>query len=145
MKKESTKKESRSLSWLSLKVFASLFLILILPACQKASINGHLDGRWQVMEVTPDPEIEGNERLYYSFYLHVCQLTYYGGVFTEANMNYIDNLLTLDFPYATNPEITKNLRKYGINSNPITFSVEFPDKDKLILRNGDTVVTLRRF
>lgn len=54
----------------------------IIFICQKAPINGNLDGQWEVVEVNPHPEVEIlDQRLFYNFYRHVCQLTYYGGFF----------------------------------------------------------------
>lgn len=125
---------------------AVLFVLLMPTSCEKAPINGDLDGQWQVMSVTPQPtESPIEERLYYCFYLHVCQLTYYDGVFTEANMKFDGKTLYLDFPYAETEGNDIKLRQYGINENPITFNVEHLDNKSLILRHGDTVVTMRKF
>lgn len=123
-----------------------LFVLLMPTSCEKAPINGDLDGQWQVMSVTPEPTDKPiEERLYYCFYLHVCQLTYYDGVFTEANMKFDGKTLYLDIPYADSEGNDIKLRQYGINENPITFTVEHLDKKSLILRHGDTVVTMRKF
>ncbi len=37
------------------------------------------------------------------------------------------------------------LRQYGINTNPVSFTVVRLDKKNLILRDGETTVTLRKF
>lgn len=125
---------------------SSILLFMISTSCQKAPINGVLDGQWQVMEVSPEPEtklIEGN--LYYCFYLHVCQLSFYDGMFATGNMSFNDESLYLDFPSITSPFSKLRLAQYGINENPITFTVEHIDRKSLILRHGDTTVTMRKF
>lgn len=126
-----------------------ILVLLITTGCPKHPINGDLDGQWQVMEVVPPaPEIILQERLYMCFSLHVCQLTEYAnGVNTVGNMRFDqkNKLLYLDFPYASSALSKARLKQYGIYSNPVTFTVEQLDKKKLILRDGDVVVTLRKF
>lgn len=120
-------------------------LIIILTSCTKAPINGDLDGQWEVIEVYPAPsETIIDQRLFYNFYMHVCQLSYYGSYFSDAQMIYEDNTIILDFPYATSIEDIKILKQYGILSNPVTFNVEFLNKNSLILSNDDSVVTLKK-
>lgn len=135
-----------------LKIFLSylaiMAVLLTCAGCQKSPINGYLDGQWQVMEVTPEPtEQIITERLYMGFYLHVCQLYYYnGGGWMAGNMKYEGKTLSLDFPYATdNPDAEAMLRQYGINKNPVVFNIETLTKDRLVIRDGETVVTLRKF
>lgn len=130
-------------------IFSILLVFLtmvVIPSCQKAPINGDLDGQWQVMNVTPEPDDKPiQERIYYCFNLHVCNLTYYGEVFTSGNMQFDGKTLYLDFPNANSELSLRRLPQYGINENPITFTVEHLDKKSLILRHGDTVVTMRKF
>ena len=81
-----------------LLIIAILFLFLT-SGCQKSPINGDLDGQWQVMEVSPaHAETPIDARLYYCFYLHVCQLNYYGGTLTTGSMDYSGDHITLSFP-----------------------------------------------
>lgn len=130
-----------------LRICAS-FMMIIFAGCQKSPINGDLDGQWQVMEVTPNaPETIVSVRLYMCFSLHTVQLSYYGtGVWASGNiLRFEDKTLSLDFPYETSESSIALLKQYGIYSNPVTFTVEHLDKNKLILRDGDTVVTLRKF
>lgn len=127
---------------------AAFFIMLTSTGCQKSPINGDLDGQWQVMEVSPEPaETILTVRLYMCFSLHTVQLTYYGaGPWQSGNiLLFKDKTLSLDFPYATSEESETILRQYGINRNPVTFSIERLDSKKLILRDGETVVTLRKF
>ncbi len=126
-----------------------MFILLINTGCNKYPINGDLDGQWQVMEVTPEPsEIVYPERLYMCFSLHVCQLTgHIEGVHAKANMRFDQKKRTLylDFPYIETEESLARLKQYGIYSNPVTFQVEKLNSSKLILRDNDVVVTLRKF
>lgn len=121
--------------------------ILSLSGCQKASINGHLDGRWQIMEIETDGIVNSmkDEQLYYNFYLHVCNLSFYGGIFAEANLKYENDIITLDFPYLHQTDHFNRLRSYGIYSNPEEFRVLFLDKNKLIMENDESIITLRKF
>lgn len=123
-------------------------ILTAVSACQKSAINGDLDGQWQVMEVTPEPpETIITERMYYCFSLHSTQLTYYGkGMWTSGNLlDYHDNKLVLEYPYAKSDSSIARLKQYGIYTNPVTFTIENIDKNKLILRDGEVVVTLRKF
>lgn len=130
----------------TLSMLSALLMLTVSFSCQKAPINGDLDGQWQVMSVTPEPTQKPiTENLYYCFYLHVCQLTYYDGIFASGNIKFDGETLYLDFPYAFNEGNDIILRQYGIDENPITFTVENLDKKSLILRHGDTVVTMRKF
>ena len=132
-----------------LKIISFTILIIIFNffySCQKKSINGDLDGMWQVMEVNPKPSENIIEnRLYYGFYMHVCNLSFYGGVYTEGKMIYNNSHLGIFFPYDNNPNFNKVLKQYGINSNPVVFEVKFLDKNKLILHNDETSILLRKF
>jgi len=136
----------RSLSIAALALSIVTILTILLPSCQKSPINGDLDGQWQVMEVSPEPDVIVTEnRIYYCFSLHVCQLTQYGGRIISGNLKYANNEIRLEFAGCDDKKSQMLLRQYGINSNPVTFSVEQLDKKSLILRDGDTIVTLRRF
>lgn len=124
----------------------SIILSLLNFGCTKDSINGDLDGRWQIMEIVP--LYEGSlkdKQLYYNFYLHVCNLSYYGGVLTEGNFVYENNKITLDFPYIQTIIGHEKLSEYGIMSNPVTFEILHLSKNKLILQDGEITITLRKF
>ncbi|MDE6753108.1 MAG: lipocalin-like domain-containing protein [Muribaculaceae bacterium] len=133
--------------WVALLIFFPL-LSFFAPGCQKAPMNGDLDGMWNIVKVTPEPAEEIiTQKLYISFYMHVCQLSYpTGGGWMTGNMRYEGNTLSLDFPYAIGNETAEvMLRQYGINSNPATFTIESLSKEKMVIRDGETVVELRKF
>lgn len=123
-----------------------LFLFVFLGGCQKAPINGALDGQWEVVEVYPQPEeIIIKERLFYNFSLKVCALTYYGALFMNGNMEYDGETLWLHFPFARTEEQELTLRQYGILSNPVIFNVDFKDSHHLTLWNEDSRVVLVKY
>lgn len=115
--------------------------------CQKAPINGYLDGRWQILEIETDGEIRDvkEEQLYYNFYLHVCNLSFYGGVLTEGNLVYEDDVIYMDFPYVETPMDYLNLSKFGIYSNPVEFRVLSIDKKRLVMQSHESIISLRKF
>ncbi|MDE6143374.1 MAG: lipocalin-like domain-containing protein [Muribaculaceae bacterium] len=135
--------------------FPYLMSIILLVACQvlsvscqKSPINGDLDGQWQVMSVEPQPEEPDqmfDTRLYYCFSLHVCQLSIPGGVWLSGRLSFNGDEIALEFPESLNILEKRALLQYGINHNPVTFRVETLDKSRLVMRDGETVVTLRKF
>ena len=95
------------------------------------------------MSVTPaPPEIIIDERLFYNFSLNVCDLTYYGALFTHANLRYNGETLTLDFPFVKTENDKLALKQYGIYSDPVTFEVKFSDSHHLTLSNEQSTVVL---
>lgn len=121
------------------------YIFLSVSSCQKSPINGDLDGRWQIMEIFPEPGNVADWQHYMSFYMHVCKLTSYGSIFTDGNLRYENNEIFLDFPYVKESEDIEKLKTYGIYSNPVIFKIEHLDKKSLILKEGDIVITLRKF
>lgn len=128
-------------------LFLVTLTIMFQSSCTKDSINGYLDGRWQIMEIEKEGDTEylKDEQLYYNFYMHVVNLSSYGFLFTDGNMRFENNTLHLDFPYVDTAEGMDRLNLYGIYTNPVTFSVEHLSKNKLILKEGDVTITLRKF
>lgn len=134
----------------SLRTLLFLFSLttLILSSCQKSPINGDLDGQWQVMDISPEPAItepDYDTRMYYCFSLHVCQLTIPGLVWISGNIQYDYPYLSIHFPKQLTSQEVAILHQYGINSNPVEFTIDKLDGKSLVLRDGDTVVTLRKF
>lgn len=123
-----------------------IFILILSPflySCQKAPINGDLDGQWEVVDVIPAPEhIIIQERLYYNFYLHTCMLSYNGGTTAYAKMAYNGETMTLDFIELTPEGNFEWAQQYGIVTNPISFDVSFQDSHHLILSNNDVTVVL---
>lgn len=134
------------------KLVVPLLLLIFVSfwsGCQKSPINGDLDGKWQILEIEYKNETfpVKDKQLYYNFSLHVCNLSYYGGSFTDGNLTFINNKIYLNFPYILSSEGLSRLNQYGIYSNPVEFKVEFLDKKKLIMKEDDNniIITLRKF
>lgn len=132
-----------------LPLIMGIIFLIGLSSCQKSPINGDLDGQWQVINVEPQaPEILLDNNIYYCFNLHICQLTAYAyGAVATGNMVYDQDtrILEVSFPNISTPREYAILKQYGINENPVTFTIEHLDKKTLIMRDGDTMVTLRKF
>lgn len=128
-------------------LLASLMMILFFNGCQKAPINGDLDGRWQILEIQTNNSVIDvkDQQLFYNFYMHVCNLSFYGGIFTEANLTYENDMIYLNFPYIYTPGQIERLSEYGIYTNPVEFHVSYLDKKKLIMKNDESIITLRKF
>ena len=126
-------------------ISAYILIFIAFLSCTKAPMNGDLDGQWAVVDVNPAPqEFIVDQPLFYNFYMHVCQLSYYGGYFSDAEMIYDDNSMYLYFPYATAPDDIKMLKQYGILTNPVEFHVEYKNKNHLILSNSESTITLKK-
>lgn len=128
-----------------------LFIIAALAAaaltfsgCNKAPMNGHLDGQWQLMTVeTPSRTVSLTSGRYYCFYRHVANLRPGG---PSANLYYdeTDKILTLEFPYPNS-----DLRTYEIpHSTPYTceFKVIKLSRKQLVMTLDDSLTyTFRKF
>lgn len=128
-------------------IIISFSILFCFSGCQKSPINGDLDGMWQIVSIDPEPD-DGPfdpSQLYYNFSLHVCQLSTYGGTWINGLMNFDSDILTIDFSSFNVPDQQLKLRQYGINSDNVTFTVELLNRKSLVLRDGDTVITLRKF
>ena len=70
-----------------------------------------------------------------------------GNVGRTGNFSFDGESLSLDFPYLDmeKPLASEKLSQFGISSNPVTFDVAHLDNKKMILKNGNTTVTLRKF
>ena len=125
--------------------FILSFIILILSSCEKAPINGDLDGQWQVVSVDPKPPAILSERLYYNFSLHVCQLTYYEGYFMSGNLKFDGMVVEIDFPFVESERDVLILHQYGIYDNPVRLTVESLNAKQLILSDAVHRIVLRKF
>lgn len=124
----------------------SLCVLSTCQSCQKAPMNGKLDGMWQIMEISPNPgtEIFGQQK-YWAFYMHVVDLAYFDGIFATGNMKFDGNTLVADFPYSGFPGNEDKYMEFGVNSNPVVYEVVVLTSGKLVLRNGNTIITMRKF
>ncbi|MCM1029339.1 MAG: lipocalin-like domain-containing protein [Pseudoflavonifractor sp.] len=83
-----------------------LYIALALAAtaigagCTQMPMDGHLDGRWQLMSVDyPSGHTLCPDRCYYSFYRHTAALTSYGETNNTGNLRVWGDSLSIDFPW----------------------------------------------
>ena len=131
-----------------------LFLLLLLgiSSCDKAPINGKLDGRWQLMTIEyEDGRVEECYRIYYSIQLHLVEISDKGGKGGTfiGRFSYKDDEVTMsDFRRRGQEEelaTLAELQTFGI-SLPLThFEVEKATGEKLILKSDYARLNFRKF
>lgn len=131
-----------------------LFLLLLLgiSSCDKAPINGKLDGRWQLMTIEyEDGRVEECYRIYYSIQLHLVEISDKGGKGGTfiGRFSYKDDEVTMsDFRRRGQEEelaTLAELQTFGI-SLPLThFKVEKATSEKLILKSDYARLNFRKF
>lgn len=131
-----------------------LFLLLLLgiSSCDKAPINGKLDGRWQLMTIEyEDGRVEECYRIYYSIQLHLVEISDKGGKGGTfiGRFSYKDDEVTMsDFRRRGQEEelaTLAELQTFGI-SLPLThFKVEKATGEKLILKSDYARLNFRKF
>ena len=139
---------------LALFLIFPLFAILI-GACEKSNNMGELRGQWQLISIQyPDgsvtsPGPEGVRR-YLSMDLHVVQLT----STDNSDLNFYKVAgdvsgetpdLTFYFPYSEDQQGRDVLSLWGIDDNPARVTVSTLDHNRLVMRVGNNILTLRRF
>lgn len=124
-------------------VFAVLLTVIVLmTSCRKRSINGDLDGQWQIMKITlTDGTVETPEQYYYCLYLHTVNLTNVSGAMLTGNMEYGGKTLTLKFPL----DEGASMRRWGINAKETTFEVKHLSHSGMTLRSDYATIEFRKF
>ena len=119
-----------------------LTAIVLMTGCRKRSINGDLDGQWQIMEITlADGTVENPEQYYYWLYLHTVNLTNVKGAMITGNMEYGGNTLTLKFP--TNE--ASSMLRWGIDAKETTFEVKHLSHSGMTLHSDYATIEFRKF
>lgn len=134
------------------QIFLLIWLLLGISSCNKAPVNGKLDGRWQLMTIeNADGDIEECYRIYYSIQLHLVEISDKGGKGGTfiGRFSYEDDEVTVsEFRHRGNEEelaTLAELKPFGLYS-PIThFKVEKATGDKLVLRSDDARLSFRKF
>lgn len=129
-----------------LGILLAAVMSLTVFSCNKAPINGKLDGQWQVMSIeNADGTVSTPDRHYYCFNLHIAQLTSVGAGGYSANMVYDDSVIALDFPYNKSEQQIKALAAWGIDANPVNLKVVTLTSKKLVMQTATTTITCRKF
>lgn len=144
-------------------------ILLLLPSCRRAFMNGELDGNWKIERIdnlqtgesVDYPKFPGsNLPLIYGIELELMQLNTGGvlnaqGKSATAVIHYDKSgkTLTADFAYFMrsddpafpNSEQQAILNLYGIYENPVTFHIETLNNSHLILLSPQSRITLVKF
>lgn len=132
----------------------ALFIVLLLgiSSCDKAPINGKLDGRWQLMTIEyEDGSIKECQRIYYSIQLHLIEISDKGGrggTFI-GRFSYKGNEVTMsEFRHRGNEEklaTLTELEPFGLNLPINQLHVEKATGEKMILKSDYARLTFRKF
>lgn len=135
----------------------TFFGLMIFCGCKKWSHNGHLDGMWQVMEVTyADSLIEfpKDARFYYNFYLHTFQLSTYNdrpeGLIGNMTYESHQDRLYLDFPRIREGSVSKKwldmLVYWGVpQSGEMDVNIRQLSSSRLVMQYDSVVIVCRKF
>lgn len=134
------------------QILLFIFLLLGISSCDKAPINGKLDGRWQLMTIEyENGSMTECNRIYYSIQLHLIEISAKGGnggTFI-GRFSYKDNEVTMsEFRRRGNEEALaglKELEVFGMNSFLTHFKVEKATSEKMILKSEYARLAFRKF
>lgn len=136
---------------MGMKKLLIISIVLLLAACDKVPMNGNLDGMWQLMAIQDNAtssisEVKEN-RLYYSFQLHLVQLNNGEAYAHFSHRN--DSIVMYDWckGNGTNDKITDPtvLNKFGLYELRDSFKVEVLTHDKMQLRSRKATLSFRKF
>ncbi|MDR1937796.1 MAG: lipocalin-like domain-containing protein [Tannerellaceae bacterium] len=129
-----------------------LTVLLLATSCYKASINGKLDGMWQLMEIEKsNGELTDvkNERIYYSVQLHLINLKKIGGgEFLGRFVHSGDSLLINDVRiYRGEDKLAtkEQLAPFGFNGVSEHFKVEALTHSQMVLRSEYATLRFRKY
>lgn len=116
-------------------------ITLGMASCRKGSINGDLDGQWQIMEMEDlvTGETTPQQQLYYCLYLHTVNLT--GAGLKPGNMTYEGKHLILEFPLTP----VSQLKPWGIYASPTDFEIEHLTSSRLVMKSDRVRIHFRKY
>ena len=124
------------------KKYILLFFIVLtsITSCQKASINGDLDGMWQLMKIEKkDTPAEVPNQLYYCIQLHMVQLQ--GAAGCSGTFSH-----KRDSIYLVIRGSNKNaVAAYGMNDTIQSFGIEALSSENMVLRSTYGRLQFRKF
>ena len=129
-----------------------LLLALLACSCRNTSINGHLDGMWQLMSIdrTDGTYTDTKEkRIYYTVKLHLLQLEQYGGTsylgrFTQTDDSlFIYNVVMND--NNAQAATLDDLAPFGLFDTYERFGIEKLTAQRMVLRSRNALLTFRKW
>lgn len=129
-----------------------LFIILLACSCRNTSINGHLDGMWQLMSIdrTDGTYTDTKEkRIYYNVKLHLMQLRQQGGStylgrFTQTDDSLFIYNMVLDGNNAQAATLD-DLAPFGLFDTYERFGIEKLTAQRMVLRSRNALLTFRKW
>ncbi|WP_455665426.1 lipocalin-like domain-containing protein [Phocaeicola sp.] len=134
------------------QIIVFIFLLLGISSCDKAPINGKLDGRWQLMNIeNSDGNTKECYRIYYSIQLHLVEISDKGGnggTFIGRFSYENDEVTMSEFRHRGNEEelaTLKELEPFGLYLPTTHLKVEKATSEKLILKSENARLIFRKF
>jgi hypothetical protein len=129
-----------------------LLLILLPTSCYKVSMNGKLDGMWQLLEIEKISgeytDIKSRQR-FYSIQLHLISFRQIGGSQYLGRFVYSgDSLLINDvrIAYSEDRLATKEqLLPFGLSDISERFKVEKITRSEMVLRSDSATLRFRKY
>lgn len=137
-------------------------LLLLLSSCNKTSVNGPLDGMWQLTTIqTPSSELPVTDSLIYlSIQLQLAQWNdmRHGSIYFSRFLHQGDSLLFYDFVHNSQYSLQNNyndwmtadeapilLHPWAIHTLRPAYRVQTLTRSTLILQQADTILHYRKF
>ena len=125
-----------------IQLVVAMVMTVVMSGCAKRSINGDLDGQWQIMRIEyTDGSVATPERTYYCFFLHTINLRSVGGPSIAGNFTYKGDDIKIEFPNGN----VENLKLYGINGTAVDFRIRTLTSSKMTLQSDYAIIDFRKF
>ena len=135
------------------KITAILLCLVALAACDKAFINGELDGMWILQQVEDGERVMQPENISYSFQRHMTFISehyeekmptrYLGNLYYQGDTVTMSGFRKfLEEHIVATPE---KLQEYYLYNDSTVFVIERLDEDMLIMKSENRRYTLRRW
>ena len=124
----------------------SMFLVLLvlcITACGPMYEYRHLDGHWQMRQITySNGETKKAEDIYYGFQLHLINIRNLNTGSYFGDFTYVGDSLHVRIVGAPSQEA---MHSYGMNDTLQRFKVDIPNGDKLILQSDYARLEFRKY
>jgi hypothetical protein len=123
------------------KIYIFLLILLAsITSCQKASINGDLDGMWQLMKIEyKDQTFKSPDQLYYCVQLHMVQ--FQGAAMCSGTFSHSGDSLRV----VIRNHKAADVSAYGMNDTIQSFFIEKLSSEKMVLHSSFARLSFRKF
>ncbi len=120
-----------------------LLLVSCMTACGPMYEYRHLDGFWQMRQITySNGETKKAEDIYYGFQLHLINIRNLNSGSYFGEFAYIGDSLHVRIKGAPSQEA---MHAYGMNDTLQRFKIDIPNNDKLILESDYARLEFRKY